>query len=96
MILVIELYMIAHIFVFQVHESKGIKFITDAGVNGFKGENGKVRIFLLFETISPFVLLFLFPQECCFQFQLIKVLAAHNVLTADTDLMTLNIFCVYS
>ncbi|KAJ7333915.1 Apoptosis-inducing factor 3 [Desmophyllum pertusum] len=26
----------------KVHESKGVKFITDAGVNGFKGENGKL------------------------------------------------------
>lgn len=46
-------------FIFQVHESKGVKFITDAGVNGFKGENGKVRIFFLFETFCSlnFVLL---------------------------------------
>ena len=43
----------AHMFIFQVHESKGIKFITDAGVNGFKGENGKVRIFLPFDAILP-------------------------------------------
>lgn len=26
----------------KVHESKGVKFITDAGVTGFKGENGKL------------------------------------------------------
>jgi len=26
-----------------VHESKGVKFITDAAVKEFKGENGKVR-----------------------------------------------------
>ena len=26
----------------QVHENKGVKFITDAAVKEFKGENGKV------------------------------------------------------
>jgi len=28
----------------QIHESKGVKFITDAAVKEFKGENGKVFI----------------------------------------------------
>ena len=26
-----------------MHENKGVKFITDAAVKEFKGENGKVR-----------------------------------------------------
>lgn len=31
----------------QVHESKGVKFITDAAVKEFKGENGKVAVDIL-------------------------------------------------
>lgn len=34
---------VLHFLVSQVHENKGVKFITDAAVKEFKGENGKVR-----------------------------------------------------
>ena len=52
--------MINKILIFiQVHESKGVKFITDAAVTEFKGENGRVRtfkeaLFFFFKLIKCF------------------------------------------